>query len=345
MIKKASVAACLAAAAALVTVGCGPVGGGPPQSAHPSPTPTASPAVTGWVTIHGDVWIPAVDALGGHLVEAEKALKADETSRAAGELYGAAELLQEKAADADEESSRSLQATADQLNAAGADLENGRTVSADRFDNLLDQAWEADMTYGWAPADAATWDQIVHEPERLLELALAQLDIGESESASELLRKAASMIRIEAKRAENVVDEEELVAARMDLREIANEIDEHEVQNAARVGTVAARAAHALARHHQLIAEHEYQIGNPEDAGRALATSVASLERAYEWSGTAMEPETEATLAQARAVATDSEVEDHPAGEDLESQLIAVGSEIDQLAATVVPPWLHADIG
>jgi hypothetical protein len=342
---KARMSAILTAAAALVAVGCGQGGHGLSPSGGAARTPTVARAMTSWVTVQGDVWIPAIDALSGHLYQAERAFSSGSTATAAAELHGAAALLEDKAVAAGEETSSELQSTANELKAVGAELENGRPVSEVRFDRLLDRAWEADVSHGWEASDAAMWDQIVQEPNRLLELALARFDAGDREAASELLRKAAVIIQIEASRGENVVDREELVAARMDLREVASEIAVGEIQDDGRVGRVAARAAHALARHHQLLAEHEYQIGDSTTAGEELDTAVAYLERAYEWSETAMAPDTEAKLAHARAAATDSEMTGRPADEHLESELIAVNSEIDRLAATVVPPWLHADIG
>lgn len=331
------------AATMLLTTGCGAAAGRQSTAAAPpaAEAPEA-PAVTSWVTVQGDVWIPAIDALGGHLLAARAAYAASSTDRLASELAQAAARLEEEAAEADEEGRSQLRAAAADLDAAADSLEAGESLSGERLDALLDSAWEADVRSVWSTADAAVWAPFVHEPERLLELALAGFEDGNRSGAGELLRQAAALVRIEAARGETVADEEELVGVRMDLREAASEIESAELSDVSRLDAVAARAAHALARHHLLLAEHEFQIGSQETAAEALDSAVSYLERAYEWSGTPMEPHTESVLAQARAAAAASEAEGLPTAGDLEAELIAVGAEIDQLAATVEPDWLRA---
>ena len=339
MIVSRYIAAGAAATAMLVALGCRP--NNPPSPTQPAPSPTADAAVTSWVTVQGDVWIPAIDALGGHLVAASAAYQASSTAQVGAELAGAAALLQERASEASEEDRPQLEAAAAELQAASEALERGEPMTADRVDELLDAAWEANVSSVWAVADPTAWAPFVREPERLLELALARFEDGDPSGTSGLLRQAAAIVRIEAARGETVADQEELVGVRMDLREAASEVEGAEIQDVSRLETVAARAAHALARHHQLEAEHEFQVDSPATAAAALDTAVAYLERAYEWSGTPIEPKTEAVLAKARAAAEDSEVEGQPAVQDLEPELIAVGAEIDHLAAIVEPAWLR----
>jgi hypothetical protein len=102
---------------------------------------------------------------------------------------------------------------------------------------------------------------------------------------------------------------------------------------------VIARVAHSLARHNQLLAEHEHQIGNSNAAASSLEAAATYLERAYEWSETPIGPGTEAVLADAHAKATEDVLESEPTTHDLQSKIAAVGSEIQSIAEELDPAW------
>lgn len=338
---RSSLTLCGAVLLALLTASCAKQDDRLAAGEQPAPTPLPKPSVTSWVTVKEDVWIPAIDALGGHLYAAEEALDSGSTSEAAAQLYGAAARLKEEGEEAVGEWQRNLGDAATDLESVAADLESGVQVPVERIDGVLDKAWETDVRYNWASRDAAEWEPLVYEPESYLALSLAQFETGEDVATAEYLRKAAAMLRMETARSTTVSDEEELVGARMDLREAAEEIELGEMHDKDRLQRVLARAAHSLARHNQLLAEHGYQIGDSEAAANSLEAATTYLERAYEWSEIPIEPATEAVFADAHAAVTEREnaLEAGPNTYDLQSEIAAVGSAIEGISEQLDPAW------
>jgi hypothetical protein len=317
------------------------------QSASGTQEPARAPAVepaNSWVVVQTDFWIPIVDALGGHLHKADEAFDAGLHEEAAVELRRAAAILGEDADESTGEAQSELDRAATDLEAVAKDLERGTAVTAERFDDVARSAWEAEIDHSWLDLEEETWDRIEREPARLLALAPVRLRESEPMAVADLLRQTASYVRIEAGRGLDTADKEALVAAWMDLREMAAELSQGEAPDVHRLETVLARTALAMARHHQLMADHDDELGNVTAAAQSLDTAAEYLEQASSFSGTAIKPGVESAIADARALAESAEDGVPPDAVELHDAMRTIREEIAQLDTTIEPSEARHDL-
>ncbi len=123
------------------------------------------------------------------------------------------------------------------------------------------------------------WTDLADEPGQHMERAReAYLKVDAADAAAEL-RKAATHLRISAAQAA-AGTKRSLIRSAMELEALAKRVEAGTVKSVGELDAAIARALHALAHHHCVLAEKSWVQRETRCAGKQMRASADNLERA-----------------------------------------------------------------
>lgn len=135
------------------------------------------------------------------------------------------------------------------------------------------------------------WEDLAEEPGRHMDRARqAFLDVDAREAAEEM-RNAATHLKITAGQA-TLATRHALLRSAHELESLAKRVEAGAVKSVTELDRAFARAAHALAHHHCVMAERSWAARQNARAGRQLRSAADNLERAAARTGQALETAT-----------------------------------------------------
>ena len=137
---------------------------------------------------------------------------------------------------------------------------------------------------GFFLVEEDAWDGLSDEPGRHMDHARQSYVAIDLPTAAGELRKAAAHLRITACQAAGV-SRRTLIRSASELESLALRMEAGSVKSVRELDMAFARALHALAHHHHVMAEKAWMARETQRSGRQLRAAADNLSRAAAWSG------------------------------------------------------------
>lgn len=293
---------------------------------QPASSVTSAPiqikAPDDWIIYDDTTYTPVVDAVSWHLNEARKAFDAKDNKKASIEMRAVANELKLQAVRVGEEDSAQkkadkaleamdtkvtvetierMNASAEKVSSAAADIESGKIKTKDDLNKVIDQATRADMEQRWLVTDVTTWYPVSEEPQHHFTAIVAAYAKKDYKAVATEIRKATSYLRLEAGRATGDA-KKEINSSIAQLDSLADSVEKGVTKGELAMDRAFAKANHALAVEHRAKAMEAWARKDYSKAGYELKAAAHGLESAAGWVGSEAKAGVSATVTDTRAL-------------------------------------------
>jgi hypothetical protein len=172
------------------------------------------------------------------------------------------------------------------------------------------------------------------EPQHHYMRAFENFSKHDWEAAAFEIRKGAAFLKLETARA-SADGKKELTASVQMLEKLADDIEKGEVRSAKDLQDVFAKAEHAVAKHHYLIATEAWSKKGIKEAGQELHAAAVSLEHGYAWAGQKLEAGMIKVMDDSRHIAGKLIEDSGWAADEVDKAMEYLKREIDKLGKAV----------
>ena len=283
-----------------------------------------------WMVIHGDQYIPVVNALGQNFQTARESFLQMDFQTAAQETRKAVEFLKAELATASAKDKPRIEASIRDLNRLAAQLDHQKVESLAQIDAVFGEAHQADMERNWIGVGVENWSPMTQAPSAYFHQAKDDLVRKNLDAAAAAIRKVAGLLKLEGTRT-GVEGKAELTTSAESLNKLAAAVEKGSVTNVQMLSSAFATAQYALADSHWRKATRDWNLKHSKDTGHELEAAVLNLAEGTEWAG--REAEFDSSLVVKDALDLSKRlIEGEPeASGEVAQQLRTVGHEIHSL--------------
>ncbi len=187
---------------------------------------------------------------------------------------------------------------------------------------------------GWTAVDENIWTILADEPDTKMDQARASFARQDGKAAAREIRKAASLLKLEAGRA-GKEGKADLLAAISDLETMAGSLENGTVTTTAQIDHAFARTHQALAARCCIRAKRDWTDNDPAGAGQELLLAATHLDQGLRLGGGEVPASAAAVVKTTRGLAGKLAAGTGWTSEEAERGMTALGGEIERLGATL----------
>ena len=283
-----------------------------------------------WMVIHGDQYVPVVNALGHNFQTARESFLQMDFQTAAQETRKAAEFLKAELATASAKDKPRIEASIRDLNRLAAQLDHQKVESLAQIDAVFGEAHQADMERNWIGVGVENWSPMTQAPSAYFHQAKDDLLRKNFDAAATAIRKVAGLLKLEATRI-GVEGNAELNTSAEALNKLAAEIEKGSMRDVQRLSSAFATAQYALADSHWRNATRDWNLKHFKETGHELEAAVLNLAEGTEWAGRGAEFDSSLVVKDALDLSKRLIEGEPEASGEVAQQLRTVGQEIRSL--------------
>ena len=304
----------------------------PPASGteRPDGEPDASLRIDRWIVLEDTTYLPVIDDVDAHLLDARAYFGARDTKPAASLLREAGTLLEAEGVAVPDR--RRITSAVNALNKLADRLDGGTTIPIAQVDAVLSEAYRADTERN--SLVVGRWTAYADEPDRHFWLADENFLERNYRGAAAEIRKGAAFLDLEAHRA-TARGRAVLAASAADLEQLAVSVEHGSVEAPQILEIGFARANRALALAHHLNASEAWTSKEARRAGHELRAAASDVEHAIDWTGRDLDAGASDTVRAVGKVAGKLIQDGGYADEDVGNASTAVGRKVEQLGTRV----------
>jgi hypothetical protein len=153
-------------------------------------------------------------------------------------------------------------------------------------------------------------------------------------AAASEIQKAAELMKQEAEKATEE-GKKGLMASANELEKLAKDVETGTVISEKKMKDVFAKAEHALANYHYLMASEQWTKKEAKETGNALKNAALHLEHAAEWAGQTLETGAADVIEGVRIIAGKLKEEAKLGAEEVDKAIKDLGAEISKLGKKI----------